>query len=799
MPFVSQPDYLEATQLLAKKTEDFWTAKNRVLIPCEGPGTTGTLSQGKAIGWPRCRPGSVGAAEAGSQSLGISYASSYLMAALNLTGAAMDGAGAADVGCFSWAPRSAALSTAAEGDAAEVRRLQANAGDANDRLNASLEWLTNLSESTELDGLRARVYKAHGELRDLSRSSAIVGVQLALRLPLPARGGGRDEPGGGAAGRGGKVQGHAERRRLREGRAPAAAVSPGYPRCRRQRQHGGGSKKTGRAATFLANMARAALLEIDNSTRLRLDAINNSATGGGQAAVADKVRRRSLQINELNSGALQFRQPKFSTEADAMVTELGETADSAQGPVCRSCSSANSSPSEAGGHPGQAGGPGGQQEEIRGRLRGHQEEKGEGEHRPAGSTMTSVNRLGFRAARKLTGSLRASPVIPQILGRECCFGSGLPAFERIALARLAGATSSSSRPTLTWPLEDPASGDEVLKAVFIVFFQGDQLKEPREEDLRGLQAPSLTSTPCSTQPRVDHRRRLAHGRPPRYLRLWFIKVGKIKAPSNHTLKTCSTLRPQQVPHWRGLVRCAFDESGQNSPGSAQRHRAGRSCGAAILNRMTTRGQAPPTYFRVKQADTVGFQKHHRRSEPPAPFAVITFPFLFAVMYGDFGHGALMFLRRCGMWMLRERGSWRPPRKASRSGHLLQRPRYIILTDGPVQATKIRQRTAHVIFTTATSLCRSVLLLAASTSSCVALDAAYQSRCVRARHKNEQHAAPSCAPARRAPLRLTSRESSCTQTMRTRSRVLPGLACSKHGSYLRLWALSLPHAQLSEVL
>uniref|UniRef100_A0A1I8GQU3 t-SNARE coiled-coil homology domain-containing protein n=1 Tax=Macrostomum lignano TaxID=282301 RepID=A0A1I8GQU3_9PLAT len=105
--------------------------------------------------------------------------------------------------------------------------------------------------------------------------------------------------------------------------------APGYPLLQTSGSMAVASKKTAERATFLANMARAALLEIDNSTASGWTP-STTPTGPGWRRSRCRVREKSLQINELNSRALQFRQPKFSTEADAVVTELGETADSAQ-------------------------------------------------------------------------------------------------------------------------------------------------------------------------------------------------------------------------------------------------------------------------------------------------------------------------------------------------------------------------------------------------------------------------------------------------------------------------------------
>jgi len=80
----------------------------------------------------------------------------------------------------------------------------------------------------------------------------------------------------------------------------------------------------------------------------------------------------------------------------------------------------------------------------------------------------------------------------------------------------------------------------------------------------------------------------------------------------------------------------------------------------IINRLST-NQIPPTYIPVTKF-TTGFQSlvntygtpRYREANPGA-FACIMFPFLFGIMFGDFGHG---FLLACfGAWLVSKEKEW----------------------------------------------------------------------------------------------------------------------------------------------
>lgn len=65
--------------------------------------------------------------------------------------------------------------------------------------------------------------------------------------------------------------------------------------------------------------------------------------------------------------------------------------------------------------------------------------------------------------------------------------------------------------------------------------------------------------------------------------------------------------------------------------------------------------SPPTYFKLNEfksifqliVDTYGVPRY--KEVNPGLFTIITFPFLFGVMFGDIGHGGLLFI--LGLYLL----------------------------------------------------------------------------------------------------------------------------------------------------
>ena len=238
----------------------------------------------------------------------------------------------------------------------------------------------------------------------------------------------------------------------------------------------------------------------------------------------------------------------------------------------------------------------------------------------------------------------------------------LPAFEKM-LWRACRGNVFLRVAEIEDPLEDPHTGDQVFKSVFVTFFQGEQLKSRVKKICEGFRA---TLYPCPDQ--ASDRREMAVGVMQRLedlntvlgqtndhrhrvlvaaaknVKVWFVKVRKIKA-IYHTLNYFNLDTSQKCL----IAECWIPRLDMESIQLALRRGTEKSGStvAPILNEMATVEQ-PPTFFRTNKF-TMAFQAlinaygvASYREANPAVYTIITFPFLFGVMFGDAGHGIIMF-------------------------------------------------------------------------------------------------------------------------------------------------------------
>ncbi|KAM4677963.1 V-type proton ATPase 116 kDa subunit a 4-like [Discoglossus pictus] len=223
---------------------------------------------------------------------------------------------------------------------------------------------------------------------------------------------------------------------------------------------------------------------------------------------------------------------------------------------------------------------------------------------------------------------------------------------------------------LETPLEDPITKELVKKNVFVIFYQGDQLKQKIRKICEGFKA---TVYPCIYCPTVckdisvnvntrikdlnmlitqteAHRQRVLL-EANHIVGTWSIMVKKMKSVF-HVLNLCNINVTQQciiAEIWspkadRDLIKLALHRGTERSGSTID----------PILDNIST-SLEPPTFNRTNTftsgfqniVDAYGVAKY--REMNPTPYTIITFPFLFAVMFGDCGHGTVML--GFALWMV----------------------------------------------------------------------------------------------------------------------------------------------------
>ncbi|ALC38623.1 Vha100-2 [Drosophila busckii] len=234
-------------------------------------------------------------------------------------------------------------------------------------------------------------------------------------------------------------------------------------------------------------------------------------------------------------------------------------------------------------------------------------------------------------------------------------------FERM-LWRISRGNIFLRRTDISGLCEDEDTGRQVLKTVFVAFFQGEQLKQRIKKVCAGYHA-DVYPCPSSHAERAemirdvnvrledlklvlnqsaDHRLRVLNSAS-KHLARWSIMVKKMKA-IYHILNYFNNDVTGKCLIGEGWVPVRDLPTVQNA--LARGSKRVESSIPAFMNVISTNEQ-PPTFTRTNKF-TSGFQNlidsygmASYREVNPALYTCITFPFLFAVMFGDLGHGLIL--------------------------------------------------------------------------------------------------------------------------------------------------------------
>ncbi|KAL2521098.1 V-type proton ATPase subunit a3 [Forsythia ovata] len=214
------------------------------------------------------------------------------------------------------------------------------------------------------------------------------------------------------------------------------------------------------------------------------------------------------------------------------------------------------------------------------------------------------------------------------------------------------------------PVIDPVSGDKVEKNVFVVFYSGERAKSkimkicdafganryPFTEDL-GKQYQMITEVSgklSELKATIDvgqlHRANLLQTIGYEFEQ-WNLQVKKEKS-IYHTLNMLSLDVTKKCLVGEGWCPVFARDQIQNA---LQRATMDSNSQVGAIFQVLQTKESPPTYFRTNKftsaiqeiVDAYGVAKYQEVN--PGVFTIVTFPFLFAVMFGDWGHGICLFL------------------------------------------------------------------------------------------------------------------------------------------------------------
>uniref|UniRef100_A0A8D3DPU2 V-type proton ATPase subunit a n=1 Tax=Scophthalmus maximus TaxID=52904 RepID=A0A8D3DPU2_SCOMX len=293
----------------------------------------------------------------------------------------------------------------------------------------------------------------------------------------------------------------------------------------------------------------------------------------------------------------------------------------------------------------------------------------------------------------------------QRLGAKLGFVSGLiqrvkvEAFERM-LWRVCKGYTILSYAELDENLADLDTGEISKSVVFLISFWGDQIGQ-KVQKICDCYHCHLYPHPENDEERADVLESLKTRiqdlnnvlqRTEDYLRqvlqkasesafTWVVHVKKMKAIF-HILNLCSfdvTNKCLIAEVW-----CPVSDLANLRGALEKGSRKGDATVPSFVNRIPST-DTPPTLLRTNKF-TSGFQSiveaygvGDYREVSPAPYTIITFPFLFAVMFGDLGHGMVMSL--FALWMVLTEKNQKKKRSSNEIWVTFFNGRYIILMMG----------------------------------------------------------------------------------------------------------------------